>query len=209
MRSVDRTSTQAPRGRRTNDPDGLRNRVLDAAARMFQRQGFHASAVHDLVAEAGVTSGALHHHFPSKKALGLAVLRERVGPLVLETWTEPLATAPSLAEGVAAVFRLVERELDGADQVRGCPLNNLALELSLADPEYRAEIDGIFAAWRAALAQALIADQAAGRHAGLDPEAFATLAVAAYSGGMAMSKAAQSTAPLKTCAAQILAMLGA
>ncbi|TIW14393.1 MAG: helix-turn-helix transcriptional regulator, partial [Mesorhizobium sp.] len=80
-------------GKRTNDPDGLRKRVLDVAEASFQVRGYHASSLGDLMAAAGVTGGALHHHFPTKKALALAVIEERVSAAVEETWIAPVQAA--------------------------------------------------------------------------------------------------------------------
>jgi TetR/AcrR family transcriptional repressor of nem operon len=55
---------------RSNDPEAMRRRVLDVAAAAFQKRGYHSTSTHDIMREAGVTGGALHHHFPTKKALG-------------------------------------------------------------------------------------------------------------------------------------------
>jgi AcrR family transcriptional regulator len=189
--------------RRTNDPQGLRNRVLDAAAELFQARGYHGATMHEVAAAAGVTGGAMHHHFPSKKALGLAVIRERVAPAVRETWMTPVTEAASASAGVAAVFADTAGGLEAAGAVRGCPLNNLALELSFGDREFSAEIAGVFAEWRRALADKVRADQAVGAADGRDPDAFATLVVSAYSGAMAQAKAAQDARPLRVCAAEL------
>jgi hypothetical protein len=91
--------------------------------------------------------------------------------------------------------------------VQGCPLNNLALELSLADPDFRAEIARVFAAWRRAVADRLRADHAAGRARSLDADRFAAFVVAAYSGAMAMSKADQSSEALKLCGQELVRAL--
>ncbi len=189
--------------RRTNDPRGLRGRVLDAAAELFQARGYHGATMHEVAAAAGVTGAAMHHHFPSKKALGVAVIRERVAAAVRETWMEPVTSAPTASEGVAAVFADIASDLEAAGAVRGCPLNNLALELSFGDREFSAEIAAVFAEWRGALADKVRADQAAGRAKGRDPEAFATLVVAAYSGAMAQAKAEQAAGPMRVCAAEL------
>lgn len=169
----------------------------------FQARGYHATALHDVKREAGVTGGALSHHFPTKKDLGLAVIRDRVAKAVEETWIEPVLAARTAADGVRAVFAGVIGELERRRAVTGCPLNNLALELSLHDRDFRAAVDTIFARWQSAIAEKLRADVAAGRARGLDPDAIATFVVAAYSGGMALSKASQSTAPLKACADEL------
>ena len=197
-----------PKGQKTraNDPEGMRRKVLDVAEAAFQEKGYHATSLGDLMKAAGVTGGALHHHFPTKKAIALAVIEERVAAAVEETWIHPVSAAASAREGVRNVFAAVADELDAQGFVRGCPLNNLAHELSLADPDLRAAMDGIFAAWRAAISEKARADRQRGIDgAPADPEQFAALAVAIYSGAMSMAKTAQDAAMLRLCAESLLA----
>jgi TetR/AcrR family transcriptional repressor of nem operon len=189
--------------KRINDPEGMRKKVLDVAEGSFQARGYHASSLGDLMAVAGVSGGALHHHFPTKKALALAVIDERVAAAVEETWIAPVSAAASARAGVRAVFEAVAAELEQQGFVRGCPLNNLAHELSLADPEFRAALAGIFSAWRQAIADKVRADQQAGREQGTDPQLFAALAVATYSGAMSMAKTAQDATVLRDCLAAL------
>lgn len=201
------TRRDSDRRKRTNDPEGMRQRLLDVAFAAFTAQGYNATSVHDLKREAGATGGALSHHFPTKKDLGLAVLRDRVADAVEETWIAPVRAAPNAAEGIQSVFAAIAAELDGKGAVSGCPLNNLALELSQQDADFQAVIDDIFGRWRHAIAERIRADQEAGRFAHLEAEAFATFVVAAYSGAMAMAKAGQSAEPLRVCAALLGQMM--
>jgi AcrR family transcriptional regulator len=164
--------------------------------------------VNDLKNEAGVTGGAFSHHFPTKKALGLAVVEQRVAGAVEQAWIEPVRSAASAADGVRHVFAGIAADLDAQGSVTGCPLGNLAIELSGQDAELRAAIDGIFMRWRDAIAGKLRADQAAGHAPGLDPDAAATFVVATYSGAMTLAKASQDSSPLKACAGQLVAFLG-
>lgn len=191
------------RRKRSYDPEGMRRRLLDVAAEAFQSRGYQATGMHELMREAGVTGGALYHHFPTKKALGLAVIRVRVAGEVEATWIAPVRSAPDAIDGIAGVFDRIAAGLRRRGGVSGCPLNNLALELSLADPEFRTAMQAVFEAWRAALAARLRADQAAGRLAPADADDLAALIVAAYSGAMAQAKAQQDAAPLEACARQL------
>lgn len=185
---------------RTNNPEGMRRKILDVAEAAFQEKGYHATSLGDLMKAAGVTGGALHHHFPTKKAIALAVIEERVAAAVEETWIRPVAAAISARDGVHNVFAAVADELDAQGFVRGCPLNNLAHELSLADPDLRAAMDGIFAGWRDAISEKARDDRQRGiEGAAADPERFAALAVATYSGAMSMAKTAQDAAVLRVC----------
>ncbi|MBM7805402.1 AcrR family transcriptional regulator [Geodermatophilus bullaregiensis] len=51
-----------------------RRQVLDAALRCFERDGFHATSVRDVVRESGLSAGAVYSYFPSKDALVVAVV---------------------------------------------------------------------------------------------------------------------------------------
>ncbi|MCB8829342.1 TetR family transcriptional regulator C-terminal domain-containing protein, partial [Escherichia coli] len=146
-----------------------------------------------------------HHHFPTKKALGLAVIEERVAREVNATAIEPVLRADRMKTGVLAFFSAVAGELERNQAVTGCPLNNLAMELSLADPDFRHASNVIFERWVGVLAQRFQDDDPAlaARQAG----ALATLVIAAYSGAMAMAKASQSALPLRDCAVQLEKLL--
>lgn len=192
---------------RTNDPDGMRRRLIDVAYLAFTTRGYHATAMQDLRHDAGVSGGAFSHHFPTKKALGVAVLEQPVMHIVEQTWIEPVLTAATAAEGVAQVFAAIIAALQAQDSISGCPLNNLALELSSQDADMRASVDAVFKRWQQALSQRLRSDQKAGRLNTFDTDAIATLIIAAYSGAMAMAKSSQNTRPLEQCADQLAIIL--
>src|SRR5437588_11682086 len=69
---------------RTEIPVDKRRQILDAAVRVFARQGFHATRVADIADEAGVAYGLVYHYFRSKDQ----VLNE----LFSERWSLLLAT---------------------------------------------------------------------------------------------------------------------
>ena len=184
---------------RTNDPAGVRKRILDATADAFQKRGYHSTSTHDIVRAAGVTAGALHHHFPTKKVLALNVIQERVAQAVDKHWLEPVRSARGAEEGIRTAFERIASALDRSRTILGCPLNNLALELCAADFEFREAIEKIYDNWRRVIADKLRADFAGA----FDAEALATFVIASYSGAIAQAKAKQSTAPLRTCAAQL------
>lgn len=190
----DQNARYAPQ--RKNDPAGVRARILDAAFNLFQSQGYNATSIHEIAATAKVTSGALHHHFPTKKAIGLAVIAERVAAAVEETWLEPVRSAESARAGILGVLDRLAAQLDAQGSVRGCPVNNLTLELAFADPDYRGELRTLFDRWRNTLSARL------GDGAGLG-----TMVIAAYSGAMAIAKVEQSGEPLRLCARELERLL--
>jgi len=60
-----------------------RRQILDAAVRVFARQGFHATRVSDIADEAGVAYGLVYHYFSSKD--------EVLNELFVERWSLLLA----------------------------------------------------------------------------------------------------------------------
>ncbi len=56
-------------------------RILDAAEELFASQGFSATSLRNVIAEAGVNLAAVHYHFGSKERLIEAVFARRIGPL--------------------------------------------------------------------------------------------------------------------------------
>ena len=188
---------------RKNDPEGVRSRILDAAAELFQDRGYSASGMQTIFEKADVTSGGFYHHFESKKDLGLAVIRERVAEAVQQTWIAPVVAAPSTISGLKSVFRSIASELDANQAVRGCPLNNLTLEMAYADADFQELLEEIFANWQRELERVIKRDQKAGVLSRTSPRKTAAFVIAVYSGAMAMSKVKQSSDPLRTCLSQL------
>jgi AcrR family transcriptional regulator len=92
--------------------DQRRRQLLDIACGVFAQNGFHASAMDDIAAAAGVTKPVLYQHFASKRALFVDVLRDVGGRLLAElaTATEGATTGRARVEaGFTAYFRFVTK----------------------------------------------------------------------------------------------------
>ncbi|MEV8214184.1 TetR/AcrR family transcriptional regulator [Leifsonia sp. NPDC077715] len=66
---------EPPAGYRTGR--ARRAAIVDDAMTLFAREGYGDTSLQDIATRVGVSKSALYHHFPSKDALLLAVLRER------------------------------------------------------------------------------------------------------------------------------------
>ena len=92
-----------------------RRAILDAAVRVFARNGFHTSRVGDVAVEAGVAHGLLYHYFPSKEELLATIFRDTWRALLealreVEESDEPVRE--QLRKVAAIVLRTWRREPD-------------------------------------------------------------------------------------------------
>jgi AcrR family transcriptional regulator len=119
-------------------PDERRRQLLDVACVEFAERGFHATAMDDLALAAGVTKPVFYQHFPSKRALFVAVL-EDVGGRLLQVLTEATAGAETgrarVEQGFSAYFRFVESDRAAFRLLFGASARN--------DPEFADVVDHV------------------------------------------------------------------
>jgi TetR/AcrR family fatty acid metabolism transcriptional regulator len=87
-------------------PAEKRRQILDAAVRVFARQGFHATRVSDIADEAGVAYGLVYHYFRSKEEVLNELFVERWS-LLLVAIEEADSTGGSPREKLAAVAAFI------------------------------------------------------------------------------------------------------
>ena len=101
-------------GRRTQAQRraATRRALLDAARSMFAEKGYHETAAEEIVRRAGMTRGALYHHYEDKKDLFRAVVDEMEGEIDEEIEAAERAQ-PELPKAVMAGYRaFVDAVLD-------------------------------------------------------------------------------------------------
>lgn len=175
-------------------PADTRTRILETASRLFHEQGYAATGVATILREAGVNSGSLYHFFPSKEALLIGVLawyQTMLGPLIMEP-VEAAETDP--VERIFVLLAVYRRGLAETDCRLGCPIGNLALEVSDTHPEVRPEIDVNFVRWAAWVERWL--DEAGDRlPAATDRGALARFVLTVMEGGLMQARAADDLRP--------------
>jgi len=184
----------------SSNAEKTRRRILDTAFDEFHRNGFQGGSINRIVADAEITKGALFHHFKGKNELGYQVIDELIRPHVEKCWIEPLAESIDPVEDIKRLLQ--DHRPESRDELcRGCPLNNLAQEMSPLDEGFRKRINGIYDDWRKAFAQALKRGIKSGKvRADIDPAQTATFIIAAMAGIIGTAKSAQSVELLQTAA---------
>jgi len=182
------------------NPDATRQRILEAAFMEMYRNGFQGMRLDEVLSVTGLTKGALYHHFPNKRALGYAVVDEIILSTVEGLWFQPLKNS---ADPLRAMITVIE-QLPDAKPVEviqyGCPLNNLAQEMSPLDEGFRQRLDYIFRVWHDVTEEALERAKQQGRiRQDIKCDETAMFVLAALEGCIGMAKNAQSKERLRVC----------
>lgn len=97
-----------------------RQQIVDAARATFSRQGFRTTTMHDVIAEAGLSVGAVYRYFKSKEELIAAIVDQVVGEIGARVGSLTSARpCRPIDEFLTEVLRSIERELgpDGTFRV--------------------------------------------------------------------------------------------
>jgi TetR/AcrR family transcriptional regulator, transcriptional repressor for nem operon len=176
--------------RRFRDPERTRERLLQAAFREVHRTGFQSAGINTILAATNVTKGALYHHFDSKEALGYAIVDEVIAELVRDRWLRPLLRDGQPIDILIGIVRRLSTR--PADVRKGCPLLNLAQEMSPLDEQFRNRLERIFLAWQEGIATLVRRGQSQGTvRRDLNPHETASFLVAMVEGYASLAKNAQ------------------
>jgi AcrR family transcriptional regulator len=131
-------------GRQRLSAEDRRSAIVDAARRLFARNGFHGTGTSEIAAAAGCSEPVIYKHFSSKQALFAAALEDAT-----RIMAERFASA---AEGEGdrydAYLRFVRSLSCNAVVADVWRLRHLAVTLT-ANPEIRASLEHMLAAWQA------------------------------------------------------------
>ena len=115
------------------DPEQTRARILEAAGRLFYRDGIRPVAM-DAVAEmAGITKRTLYYHFDSKDDLVVAYLRHTGERLDASLARAMSRRGGSATDRLLGLFEDLEARF-AREEFRGCPFVNAAAELTESAP---------------------------------------------------------------------------
>jgi len=123
-----------------------RERILDAAVRVFAKKGFHATRVSEVAKAAGVADGTIYLYFKSKDELLVSLFEDRVERLLTFLQTELPATSGASAKLrriIELQLGLLEGERDLAEVVTVILRQSTKLMKEYAAPKFTAYLDAI------------------------------------------------------------------
>ena len=137
------------------NPENTRDKILMAAFQEIHKHGYQGMRVDQVLKNTGFKKGALYHHFSSKQILGYAVLEELIQKRIAELWIEPLKNCIDPLEAIHNLFTALDTAWSDNFFYQGCPLNNLAQEMSPIDEGFRERIENFFQYWKETISDSL------------------------------------------------------
>jgi TetR/AcrR family transcriptional regulator, transcriptional repressor for nem operon len=182
--------------------NSTRERLVEAARILFWKHGYSSTGIAQILKEADAGSGSLYYFFPTKEDLLLAVLewyRENLWSQVVQPVFDRVTDPIERIFGILDAYR---RGLLMTNFQHGCPIGNLALELSDSHPAVRELLAVNFTGWRKAIEQCL-AESADRLPETLDREQLALFVLTTMEGSVMLARSYQDIAPYDAAVTQL------
>jgi TetR/AcrR family transcriptional repressor of lmrAB and yxaGH operons len=180
-----------------------RQRMIETAARLFQRDGYHATSWRGLVDAAGTPWGSVHHHFPGgKEELGAAAIDAGSGA-VAALIEHCFQSEPDPVDAVGRWFTLSAGLLSTTGFVAGCPVATVALETAPHSDALGAASRRAFDQWEGLIAAQL-------RRAGASrakASSAATVVLTLFEGGLLLARVRGDDQPMSLASRQAQAVV--
>ncbi len=180
-----------------------RQPIVDAAVRLFRRQGYAGTGLNDIVDLSGAPKGSLYHYFPAGKASIAIAAVEEAGGRVSATMAKLASETRSTAELLRAHARQLSGWMRNSGFRDGCPITTVLLELAPKDRAVAEVGRTAYAARIDVIKRKLVTDGFSPIRAGR----LAVLCVATLQGTLIQSRVERSGAPIEIAADELAQML--
>jgi TetR/AcrR family transcriptional repressor of lmrAB and yxaGH operons len=167
-------------------------KTLSAAARLMRQQGYHGTALHDILAAAGSPRGSLYFHFPrGKEEIGEAALT-LAGEAVRQSIAQAAESSESAETFLTRIARGMASDLAKSGYKEGCPIATTALETSAQSDVLGAATRTAFQKWETEIKRGL---ERFGMTSS-DADLIATTALSQLEGALLLARTYRSLTPM-------------
>ncbi len=177
-----------------------KDHIIEIASRLIHLQGYNHTSLDEVLKESGVGKGNFYYYFKSKEELGYAIIEsnlKRFSDHVLEKAFENDRDAIVQIDDFLDIILELHRQRNCAG---GCPMGNMAMEMSDIHEGFRKKFQEIFESWRIQVAGALQRAKTLGQLSDdLDPTRLAQFIIAGVQGGILLTKVKKEIEILENC----------
>lgn len=172
----------------SRDPRLTRQQLLKVTAEEMRLHGYKAASLADILKKAGISKGALYHHFATKQELGYAVFDEIYMQDFLGNWELPLSSDQPI-DALCCWFSSFAESWTESELQFGCPACNIATEMAGIDEGFRLKTQQMFEELQSRLEQTILYAQQQGQiNAEIAVKPVAAFIVAVIQGAMMQGK---------------------
>jgi len=173
--------------------DDSKGKTLTAAVKLFRQQGYHGTALHDILAAGGAPRGSLYFHFPKgKEEIGAGALA-LAGEAVRQAIVQAAEKSDSAESFLVRIVRAMASDLERSDYREGCPIATTALETSAQSEVLGAATRTAFQKWELEIKRGLFRF---GLTSG-DADLVATMVLSQLEGALLLARTYRSLAPIQ------------
>jgi TetR/AcrR family transcriptional regulator, lmrAB and yxaGH operons repressor len=170
-----------------------KGKTLAAAAKLFRQQGYHGTALHDILVAGGSPRGSLYFHFPKgKEEIGEAALT-LAGEAVRQAIAHAAETSANAEIFLTRVARGMASDLEKSGYKEGCPIATTALETAAQSEVLGAATRNAFQKWELEIKRGL-------ERFGMKPDKadlVATLVLSQLEGALLLARTYRSLEPIQ------------
>ncbi len=186
-----------------------REKIIDSAKKLIHLKGFQGTSIDDIIKSSRVTKSNLYYHFKSKEEIGLLVLEMIIKEYEDTLFAATLGDRTFTPEArLNKYYRMLIYRHKKLNFKMGCPLGNLALEMSDINEKFRKRISEFFGYWQKQI-QICIKEGIKEKEFRDDvsARALALLIISHTEGAIMMTKAHRSATPLSLASKTLLKLL--
>jgi TetR/AcrR family transcriptional regulator, transcriptional repressor for nem operon len=178
--------------------DENRQRIIAAAAPLFNTRGYAGTSMSDVLEAVGLHKGSVYLCFPSKEDLASAVFDYSAGLMLEHCQTAIEQGGARASDQLLAFIDLYTNLSDQQPIVGGCPILNAAIESDDAYPFLRERVAAALRKWQTLLKEVIEGGIARGEFSEFtDANRLAALLIAGIEGALMMTRALNDVSPMR------------
>jgi len=178
----------------------MRTRLIEATFQEVFSKGYAGASLSNILNKAQAKKGGMYHHFPSKKAMVMAMIEEKIEQRIENKWKSLVDTN----EDIITTLINILQDINSWDLKDGCPLGNLLQESLDYDEDFAQILTTILNNWKKLFINILQrAKEKKQINQDVDIHQCATFLIASIEGALLLAKKYEDNKDFEACMTQL------
>ncbi|RPI89650.1 MAG: TetR/AcrR family transcriptional regulator [Chloroflexi bacterium] len=180
-----------------------REQILQTTCDLLEKQGYHGTALNEIVKESGAPKGSLYYYFPEGKEQITAEAVRQSGQVTSQRIRAGLAAGSDASQDVYDLILLIAENVERSGFAAGSPLTAVAMETAAQSGRINLACRAAYGMLQAAFTEKLLESGFSNSRA----EELGTFITASIEGGIILSRTSHTADPLRLVARQLKILL--